>query len=117
MSDAIGPQKPQPDPRGWLVFDYLPPDLQAAEDATAHADYMRAMATGNGIYTRPATPAERELLEHLGLEDLSDDLMTMVIHQTPGVRLRRWPQLEPGGAGPRSVSVRSIHYPDERNAK
>lgn len=92
MTDAIGPQKPQPDPRGWLVFDHLPPDLQAAEDATAHADYERAMATGNGIHTRPATPTERLLLEHLGLE-LPDELTTMVVSQTKGTRLRRWPQL------------------------
>lgn len=37
-----GNQLPQPDPRGWLVFDApLPDELQRAEDSTAAADHQR----------------------------------------------------------------------------
>lgn len=38
---TIGNQLPQPDPRGWLVFDYLPDAMQKAEDSTAAADIDR----------------------------------------------------------------------------
>lgn len=41
MADTIGAQLPQPDPRGWLVFDALPDDMQRAEDSTQAADYQR----------------------------------------------------------------------------
>lgn len=41
----IGPQHPRAttgtDPRGWLVFSWLSPDLQIAEDACAAADFER----------------------------------------------------------------------------
>lgn len=94
MSDnEIGPQKPQPDPRGILVFDWLPPDLQNAEDSTQDCDITRARRDYWGQWSRPATPTERTLLEHLGYV-LPTDLRTRVQYLTEGVRHRSWPQLE-----------------------
>jgi hypothetical protein len=51
MTDQIGAQYPQPDPRGWLVFHGLPQDLQRAEDSTQYADIHRA---SRGDYADPA---------------------------------------------------------------
>ncbi|BCO36850.1 hypothetical protein BMW24_018290 [Mycobacterium heckeshornense] len=102
--DVIGDQYPQPDPRGWLVFTHLPADLQRAEDATLFHDL--AMFARKARYntdtcrremTRPATDAERTLLQHLGFQ-LPDDLTTVVYYQSPTMRARCWPQLE--GATP-----------------
>lgn len=130
MADSIGPQLDRAaegtDPRGILVFEYLPDDLQRAEDSTQNADRERRQsasfnapgtwgvdnadelktvqararkiltAAGMGTwrtYPRPATAAERTLLEHLGYE-LPDELFTAVSFPTYGVRRRRWPQLE-----------------------
>ncbi|MBZ4620990.1 hypothetical protein [Mycobacterium avium] len=105
MSDnAIGAQYPQPDPRGWLVFESLPADLQLAEDSTQHADYAR-QNFGDGIcrqfdrdarvwfWERPATDAERTLLEHLGYT-LPDQLTTRVRYVSETLRRRTWPALE-----------------------
>lgn len=91
MTDQIGAQHPQPDPRGWLVFDHLPAMLQAAEDARAAADVDRL---AGGAFERPATATERLLLEHLG-HDLTEhpELVTKV--QARGVRRRSWPELDP----------------------
>jgi hypothetical protein len=96
--NSIGPHRPD-SVRGWLVFEWLPPDLQAAEDATAEADYRRVRMMGSvaapmmrGPLTRPATPTERLLLEHLGLE-LPERLATWVSYPSPGVRRRTWPVL------------------------
>jgi hypothetical protein len=102
----IGPQRIG-DRRGWLVFEYLPDDLQRAEDATQAADYERRgsattqrqheydPARGQTVwyFTRPATPAERTLLEHLGYT-LPAELTTRVEFLTETLRQRRWPQLE-----------------------
>ena len=62
-NNEIGPQFDQPDPRGWLVFAHLPPELQRREDATAAADRDRAgtrpahVRDGPGRSTgRPLTP-------------------------------------------------------------
>jgi hypothetical protein len=103
MTDQIGAQYPQPDPRGWLVFDSLPAELQRAEDATQHADYSRADGYGaplqhdweSGIwfFERPATDTERTLLQHLGYT-LPDKLTTRVDYATETLRRRTWPQLE-----------------------
>lgn len=114
------------DPRGVLVFDCLPADLQNAEDSTQAADFDRARRGPGGCYQeipkrgdtiaarddaqaagvlrlrwlswmaflRDATPAERELLGHLGHDELPEPLYTRVSFPTPGVRNRRWPQLE-----------------------
>ncbi|OBK56181.1 hypothetical protein A5656_19930 [Mycobacterium gordonae] len=42
---GVGPQLARAasgtDPRGWLVFEYLPADLQRAEDSTQAADHQR----------------------------------------------------------------------------
>lgn len=105
---GVGPQYPQPDPRGWLVFDGLPNALQNAEDATALADYNRAAgpctgwfvacdpATGKQVryFERDATVTERALLAHLGYT-LPEELVTRVHFRTETLRQRRWPALEP----------------------
>lgn len=93
---VIGNQLPQPDPRGWLVFDQLPDELQRAEDSTLMADQDYAEATRysrSGRYVRPATDAERTLLQHLGYQ-VPDKLRTHVEFATNHVRRRRWPALE-----------------------
>ena len=106
--DGIGPQKPD-DPRGWLVFDWLPADLQNAEDSTLAADRGEHPGLHRSVhfspptdfayvrsrFTRPATATERVLLEHLGY-DLPDDLTTRVHWISSGVRNRSWPQLQQG---------------------
>ncbi|WP_431840288.1 hypothetical protein [Gordonia hongkongensis] len=122
---TIGTQFPQPDPRGWLVFDQLPDDIQRAEDATTAADIERSRRrwdsydSPDGItppwgrrwpprpdnpgrsprgvwFARRATPTERQLLTHLGYQ-LPAELFTLVHYET-AVRNRRWPQLETEGA-------------------
>ncbi|MFL0579205.1 hypothetical protein [Dietzia sp. 179-F 9C3 NHS] len=100
-------QLPQPDVRGWLAFTGLPADVQAAEDATAAADYERSQ-TGVGVrfeynysaqlgrvrsFRRPATDTERHLLALLG-HQVPDELDTFVHHYTQAVRHRFWPDLE-----------------------
>ena len=101
MSDnripGVGEQHRQPDPRGVLVFRGLTEGLQASEDATLAADNDRAF---NGpaflqvfTFTRPATAAERLLLQHLGYGPLPADLATRVSYHTPGVRRRTWPAI------------------------
>ena len=91
MTDQIGAQLPQPDPRGWLVFDHLPADLQNAEDSRAAADYDRSKDQQR--FTRPATEAECTLLAHLGFV-IPTVLDTHVQYDTPAIRTRRWPTLE-----------------------
>lgn len=92
MTGTIGNQLPQPDPRGWLVFDApLPNDLQRAEDSTAAADFDRRRF--GRVLQRPATSAERILLERLGYE-LPAELTTHVSYKSLATRNRRWPQLE-----------------------
>ncbi|MCX6468090.1 MAG: hypothetical protein NTW76_02080 [Corynebacteriales bacterium] len=74
------------------MFDYLPDELQRAEDSTAVADKDRV----RGMYrhTRPATTTERQLLAHLGYT-VPTDLDTVVSWPVgAGVRRRTWPQLE-----------------------
>jgi hypothetical protein len=93
MTDTIGAQLPQPDPRGWLTFESLPDDLQRAEDSTAAADFDHRRF--GRVIQRPATAAERTLLEHLGYE-VPTPLTTHVRYLTESVRNRRWPALEEG---------------------
>jgi hypothetical protein len=92
--DGVGPQLDQAaagtDPRGWLVFAYLPEDLQRADDSRAFADYDARRVRS---FKRPATDTERVLLQHLGFE-LPDELVTVVRYRSRGCRNRRWPQLE-----------------------
>lgn len=94
--EGIGDQHPRAasgeDPRGELVFTYLPPDLDDAENSTAAADYDRWRLRPR-TFQRPATPTEIALLQHLG-HVLPAELVTEVQYRTRGVRHRSWPQLE-----------------------
>lgn len=114
MTTPLPPQIPD-DPRGWLTFAApLPDDLQRAEDATQHADYvssespLSAAQRAAGMYRalesdsagspirvlyRPATPTERFLLETLGYQ-LPEQLSTRVEYLSATMRNRRWPTLE-----------------------
>ena len=91
---GVGPQHARAaagtDPRGWLVFAYLPPDVQVLEDQRLAADRDAMSPRG---FEREATPTERALLAHLGYE-LPDELVTVVRYRTRGVRHRSWPALE-----------------------
>jgi hypothetical protein len=97
MTDTIGPQLDRAaagtDPRGILVFHWLPDDLQRLEDSTAAADKERSNFRARG-FERPATDCERQLLEYLGYGPLPDDLRTFVKYKTRSVRHRSWPSLE-----------------------
>ncbi|MDT5076775.1 MAG: hypothetical protein QOJ80_1412 [Mycobacterium sp.] len=97
MSDTqIGVHR-RGDPRGWLLFDSMPPDLQTAEDARLAADREHIRENhGAPAFLRTATATERTLLEHLGY-DLPDLLLTRVHWLSSGVRNRRWPALETEG--------------------
>lgn len=82
------------DPRGILAFDApLPDPLQAAEDSTAVADKDRRRLLSPRGHERPATPAERALLEHLGYT-VPDVLITKVSWPSQSCRRRTWPTLE-----------------------
>lgn len=114
MIPGVGPQHPKAaegtDPRGWLVFEYLPENLQRDEDSRLAADHdwfhaglnhhlddqtgtlAPHLARGNTSWRRHATPAERALLEHLGYA-LPTELWTFVAFRTDNVRRRTWPQI------------------------
>ncbi|PPJ24148.1 hypothetical protein C5E45_28285 [Nocardia nova] len=92
MIAGVGAQFPQPDPRGWLVFESLPTDLQRLEDSRLQADFEDAEEHRGWPWMRPATDTERALLEHLGYT-LPATLTTRVDYDT-GIRCRRWPDLE-----------------------
>ena len=103
MTDTMGPQRVD-DRRGWLVFEWLPDNLQRAEDATQAHDYghsgvhwQREFDHVRGLpvrcFYRPATEAERTLLAHLG-HTLPTKLDTRVEFLTETLRQRRWRQLE-----------------------
>ncbi len=95
--EGIGAQHPRAasgeDPRGQLVFEFLPPALDDAENSTAAADYDRWRLRPR-VFTRSATPTEVALLEHLGHVMPVEPLMTEVEYRTRGVRHRRWRQIE-----------------------
>lgn len=92
--------------RGWLVFEYLPPDLQRAEDATQERDYCWApeaqrydKTTDSWYADRGATDTEKTLLAHLGYTvpaegDPNYPLRTRVSWVTSTLRKRTWPALE-----------------------
>jgi hypothetical protein len=86
-------QMPQPDVRGILAINNLPPELQRLEDATAMADRGRHRTCRPRGHERPATDTERILLAHLGFE-LPEQLTTKVSWRSRSVRRREWPQLE-----------------------
>src|SRR5262245_51418488 len=83
----------RPDPwRGWLVFSYLPSDLQAGEDSAHELDYRNARTYATR-QQRPATDVERTLLAHIGFDGLPTDLTTYVDFPAVGLWHRAWPQL------------------------
>jgi hypothetical protein len=94
---GVGPQLQRAaaglDPRGVCTFEYLPDDLQRAEDSTNFADHDRRILKPRG-FTRPATDTERALLEHLGYGPLPEELLTSVTFKSRSVRHRAWPALE-----------------------
>ncbi len=61
LSDVV--QTEQPDVRGVLALNNLPPEYQRAEDATAMADRERARTRNPRGHEREATPTERILTE------------------------------------------------------
>jgi hypothetical protein len=93
--DTIGAHRPD-DPRGWLLFESLPIDLQNAEDSRLGADRQRVRDNDHSAssFTREATDTERLLLSHLGYAVPTGPLTTYVRWLSPGVRQRRWPALE-----------------------
>ena len=95
--EGVGPQHERAaagtDPRGWLVFEYLPDDLQRAEDSTLVNDRDKARLFKPRGHTRAATTAEIELLGHLGY-DIPVGLETVVSWPSRACRRRRWPVLE-----------------------
>ena len=95
--EGVGPQLERAaagtDPRGILTFEYLPPDLQRAEDSTAVADRDRARLVNPRGHTRPASNAEIALLSHLGYQ-VPDELETVVSWPSRACRRRQWPALE-----------------------
>lgn len=80
------------DVRGWTTFRNLPDELQRQEDQTQNFDYERRNWRPSVPRTRPATAAERVLLEHLGFT-LPENLTTVVRYPSGGVRKREWPAL------------------------
>jgi hypothetical protein len=88
---GVGPQLPQPDPRGLLVFESLPEDLQKLEDARLMADYEDAECH-RGPWQRPGTDTEHTLLTHLGYT-VPEQLSTHIDYGN-GIRHRYWPTLE-----------------------
>src|SRR6478672_1060116 len=83
------------DPRGWLAWAApLPDALQRAEDATQVADKDRRRLLDPRGHERPATPVERQLLEHLGHGPPPAELVTKVSWPSQSCRRRTWPQLE-----------------------
>src|SRR4051794_37123571 len=94
---GVGPQLERArlgtDPRGRLVFEYLPDDMQRAEDSTAVNDRDKARLLNPRGPVRPATSAEIELLGHLGYT-VPDELETVVSWPSRACRRRTWPGLE-----------------------
>lgn len=105
MADTIGPQVIDTW-RGWLVFEYLPDDLQRAEDSTQEHDFQWAWKnqhwdneSQSWYAQRDATDAEITLLQHLGYAppaegDENYPLQTRVSYVTQTLRRRTWPALE-----------------------
>ena len=85
-------------PAGWLAWRHTNTcTIRDAEDARQVADH-----DGLGsdyTFTRPATEAERVLLQVLG-HAVPDTLGTVVTYLTPGVHRRTWPVLDVSGAAP-----------------
>lgn len=80
------------DLRGWLTFRNLPKDLQRQLDQTQHADWEARSWRSSVRRTRPATEAERFLLDFLGF-NLPPNLETTVKYISGSVRRLEWPAL------------------------
>ena len=91
--EGVGPQIQDNGARGWTAFEYLPSDLQNAEDSTLENDHSQRHWRRSVVREREASATERALLEHLGYQ-LPAQLTTRVAWLSAGVRNRRWPQLE-----------------------
>ena len=93
---GVGPQLERAaagtDPRGWLVFESMPENMQRLEDSRAAADRDHRAIKPRG-HTRPATATEIELLGHLGYQ-IPDGLETTITWPSKAVRRRRWLALE-----------------------
>ena len=88
-------QMEQPDVRGWLAINGLPPEYQRSEDSTTWADRERAANRWQRKgFQRPATDTERALLAWLGHGPLPDELVTHVRYYSKSCRNRTWPQIE-----------------------
>ena len=100
---GVGPQLERAaagtDPRGILTFEYLPDDMQRAEDSTAVADRDRARLLKPRGHERDATQTERDLLAHLGYT-VPAELTTHVSWPSRACRRRTWPALENNGGTP-----------------
>ena len=90
---GVGPQLPQPDPRGWLVFAFLPDDVAAQEDSTQAADFERGLDRYWRAFDREVTAAEKQLLVHIG-HPVTSGVLTSVSFPYAGIRCRRWIALE-----------------------
>ncbi len=96
----IGAQLPQPDPRGILVFEHLPTDLQRAEDSRLDADRTHHHQTRTPSWNRPATDTERTLLTHLGYTMPTTELRCTVSFPAAGIRRRTFPNATPSKEQP-----------------
>lgn len=92
LLDGIGEHYGWDDVRGWLTFSALGDELQRQMDQTQNADYERRHWRPSVTRTRPATDAEKLLLEHLGF-DVPDDLQTVVRYPSGGIRRLEFPAL------------------------
>ncbi|MCQ4365832.1 hypothetical protein KQR54_32985 [Mycobacterium gordonae] len=77
-------------PAVWGTSD--PTELSAIQARARRVLSAAGLSTWR-VNVRPATDAERTLLEHLGHE-LPDELFTAITYPSTGTRNRRWPQLE-----------------------
>ena len=97
---GVGPQHARAqqgtDPRGVLVFEFLPDTLQRQEDSTLVNDRDKARLFKPRGHTRAATAAEVALLGHLGYQ-VPDGLETVVSWPSRACRRRTWPALESTG--------------------
>jgi len=84
---------------GWAGSGFVPAfwDEDTAELRALVKGCIRAVAPSQWPFARPATNAEHTLLRELGYRPETVEprrLVTVVSFPSPGVRSRRWPQLE-----------------------
>lgn len=81
-------------PGTWGVDTYE--QVEAAENAALNLLRAAGFTPQWNDRLRPATDAERTLLAHLGYDVPEGQLISVVRFPSPGVRCRRWPQIEEG---------------------